>query len=55
MTIPKVIKNFNGFIDGRGFAGRITQIVLPTLAIETDNHRGGGMDAPVPIDRKSVV
>lgn len=48
--IPKIIKNFNGFIDGRGYAGRITQIVLPTLAIQTENHRGGGMDAPVPID-----
>lgn len=48
--IPKVIKNFNGFIDGVGYAGRITQIVLPTLAITTDEHKGGGMDAPVEID-----
>jgi P2 family phage contractile tail tube protein len=48
--IPKVIKNFNGFIDGVGQAGKITQIVLPTLTLKTEEHKGGGMDAPVEID-----
>ncbi len=48
--IPKVIKNFNGFIDGRSQAGRVTQIVLPDLAIKSEEHKGGGMDAPVAID-----
>lgn len=48
--IPKILKNFNVTVDGRGYAGRIDEIVLPTLTIQTEEHRAGGMDAPVDID-----
>lgn len=48
--IPKILKNFNVTVDGRGYAGRIDECVLPTLTIQTEEHRAGGMDAPVDID-----
>lgn len=48
--IPKILKNFNVTVDGRGYAGRIDEVVLPTLTIQTEEHRAGGMDAPVDID-----
>ena len=48
--IPKILKNFNAFVDGRGYAGRVDEITLPKLTIKTEKHRAGGMDVPVEID-----
>lgn len=48
--LPKILKNFNVFVDGRGYAGRIDEITLPKLSIKTEEHRAGGMDIPVAID-----
>ncbi len=48
--IPKILKNFSAFVDGRGFAGRVDEVVLPKLTIQTEEHRAGGMDAPIEID-----
>lgn len=48
--IPKILKNFNAFVDGRGYAGRVDEITLPKLTVKTEEHRAGGMDAPVEID-----
>jgi len=48
--IPKILKNFNAFVDGRGYAGRVDEITLPKLTVKTDEHRAGGMDVPVEID-----
>jgi uncharacterized protein len=48
--LPKILKNFNAFVDGRGYAGRIDEITLPKLVIKTEEHRAGGMDIPVAID-----
>lgn len=48
--LPKILKNFNAFVDGRGYAGRIDEIILPKLSIKTEEYRGGGMDIPVAID-----
>ncbi len=48
--LPKILKNFNVFVDGRGYAGRIDEISLPKLAIKTEEYRAGGMDIPVSID-----
>jgi Bacteriophage tail tube protein len=50
MTIPAILRNFNLFIDGIGYAGVVDEITLPKLAIKTEEYRGGGMDAPVDID-----
>lgn len=47
---PRVLKNFNLFVDGRGYAGRVDELELPTLTVKTEEHRAGGMDAPIQID-----
>jgi len=48
--IPKILKNFNLFVDGRGFVGRVEEVNPPKLTIKTEEFRGGGMDAPASID-----
>ncbi|WP_341807904.1 phage major tail tube protein [Wolbachia endosymbiont (group E) of Neria commutata] len=48
--LPKILKNFNVFVDGRGYAGRIDEITLPKLTIKTEEYRAGGMDIPISID-----
>jgi hypothetical protein len=48
--LPKILKNFNAFVDGRGYAGRIDEISLPKLSIKAEEYRAGGMDIPVSID-----
>ncbi|GHT94618.1 phage major tail tube protein [Alphaproteobacteria bacterium] len=48
--LPKILKNFNVFVDGRGYAGKVEEVSLPKLSLKTDEFRAGGMDAPVEID-----
>lgn len=48
--IPRVLKNFSLFVDGRGLAGLIDTLTLPTLTVKMEEFRGGGMDAPVELD-----
>ena len=48
--LPKVLKNFNLFIDGRGYAGRIEEVTLPKLVNRTEEFRLGGLDTPVQVD-----
>lgn len=48
--LPKLLKNLNAFVDGRGYAGRIEEINLPTLTLKTEEYRGGGMDMPVDVE-----
>ncbi|WCR54461.1 MAG: hypothetical protein PG981_001483 [Wolbachia endosymbiont of Ctenocephalides orientis wCori] len=48
--LPKILKNFNVFVDSCGYAGKIDEITLPKLTIKTEEHRAGGMDMPVSID-----
>lgn len=43
----KILKNFTLFVDGRGFAGQIDELKLPTLSLTGEDFRAGGMDAPV--------
>lgn len=50
IQLPRVLKNMNLFVDGRGYAGRIDEIQLPKLTLKTEEHRAGGMDLPVEID-----
>ena len=44
--LPKILKNFNVFVDGRGYAGRVDEITLPKLTIKTEEYQGAGMSAP---------
>ena len=48
--IPRVLKNFSLFVDGRGYAGVVEQLTLPVLTTKMEEFRGGGMDIPVEID-----
>lgn len=48
--IPRVLKNFNLFVDGRGLAGVVSKLTLPTLVTQMEEYRGGGMDVPAEID-----
>lgn len=50
MDYPRKIRNFSAFIDGVGYAGRVTEGTLPELKIKTEAHRGGGMDGSVAQD-----
>lgn len=47
---PQILKNYNLFVDGQGFAGLMDEVTLPTLALQIEDHRAGGMDASMPID-----
>lgn len=50
MAAPKLLKDVNLFIDGRGYAGNVEEFEPPKLAIKTEGHRSGGMDAPIEVD-----
>lgn len=47
MAARDVLKNMNLWIDGNGMAGQIQELNLPKLTLQTEEFRGGGMDAPV--------
>ncbi len=48
--IPRILKNFSLFVDGRGLAGTVSTLTLPKLTLKMEEFRGGGMDAPVELD-----
>lgn len=50
MSLPRTIRNFNAFVDGRSYFGRATEAKLPQPKIQTEGHRGAGMDGPVGLD-----
>ncbi len=45
--IPKILKNFNLFVDGRGYVGLIEDITLPKLSTKMTDLQSGGMDLPL--------
>ncbi|VVT07309.1 phage major tail tube protein [Erythrobacter sp. EC-HK427] len=50
MGIPKKLKNLNAHVDGRGYLGEVAEFEEPSLAIATEDYRGGGMVGPIKID-----
>lgn len=46
----QILKNYNLFVDGRGYAGNVDEVQLPNLALILEQFRGGGMDASIPLD-----
>ena len=48
--LPRVLKNFNVFVEGIGYAGRIKECELPEVSVKTDDYRAGGMDGEKKID-----
>ena len=49
-TASNILKNFNVYIDGKGFAGVAEEVQLPTLEITTEDFRAGGMDGTIKIE-----
>lgn len=47
MAARDIRKNFNMFIDGRGYAGQADEFNPPKLTLVTEEYRAGGMDAPI--------
>jgi len=50
MALPRILRNFNLFVDGFGFAGRVMELTPPELKIKEEEFRAGGMDAPAMMD-----
>lgn len=48
--LPRILKGFSAFVDGKGYAGRLDEVALPKLTIKTEEHRDGGMDGVAEID-----
>jgi hypothetical protein len=48
--IPKVLKGFNLFVDGQGYAGLVEDITLPKLSLKREDLYNGGMDAPIDLE-----
>tara|TARA_B100001094_G_scaffold331808_1_gene401414 strand:+ start:3880 stop:4380 length:501 start_codon:yes stop_codon:yes gene_type:complete len=48
--LPQSIRAMNLFVDGKGFAGAIEEIVPPKLKIKTQEFKAGGMDTPIELD-----
>lgn len=42
--LPKSLKGFTAFVDGRGYAGRLNSGKLPVVKMKTEGFRDGGMD-----------
>lgn len=47
MALPRLIKNFNAFHDGISYFGLVIEAKLPAVKIQTEAHRGAGMDGAV--------
>jgi len=48
--LPRILKNFSLFVDGRGYAGKVDELTLPKLSRKMEEHRAGGMNAPLELD-----
>lgn len=49
MTARDIRKNFNLYVDGRGYAGQVEEFTPPALTLQTEEFRAGGMDMPVAV------
>ena len=49
--MKNTLKNFNVFMDGRGYAGKCEEAKLPELKIKTESFRAGGMDSEIDVDQ----
>lgn len=49
MAARDIRKNFNAFVDGRGYAGQVDEFNAPKLTLQTEEFRGGGMDVPIDV------
>ncbi|UUS15872.1 phage major tail tube protein [Stenotrophomonas sp. CD2] len=45
----KIRKNFNFYVDGKGYAGSVMSFTAPKLSLKTEDFEAGGMLAPTEI------
>lgn len=50
MAARNIVKQMTVSVDGRGYAGNVTEYTPPALTLLTEEHRAGGMDAPITLD-----
>ncbi len=50
MAIRNILKNFNLFVDGRGYAGELGDYTPANPSVAAEEYRAGGMNAPIDID-----
>lgn len=48
--LPRVLKNFNAFVEGIGYAGRVAEIEPPSFKVKGEEIRNGGMDGAKSVD-----
>lgn len=48
--LPRILKNFNIFVNGKGLAGVADEFERPKISLKTDDHRAGGMDSEIEVD-----
>jgi P2 family phage contractile tail tube protein len=51
IQMPKTLKNFNLFVEGEGYAGRVIKGKPPEVKVKKEEHRAGGMDTPLSLDQ----
>lgn len=49
MATRNVRKNFNAYVDGRGYAGQVESFTSPKLTLKTEDFQAGGMFGPTEI------
>lgn len=49
MAARDIRKNFNLFVDGRGYAGQADEFNAPKLTLQTEEFRAGGMNLPIDV------
>lgn len=50
LEVPKVLRKFGTYVDGKGYLGICDECELPKIAIKKEDIRGGGMDGSIPAD-----
>lgn len=58
MGLPHILKNFDTFVDGSNFIGKIPEVALGKIAEKVEAYRGGGMlgevDVAMGLDKLEV-
>lgn len=50
MALPRRLKSFMLFNEGNAYLGEVPELVLPKLAIDTEDYRAGGMPGKLKLD-----
>src|SRR5262245_43521493 len=50
MGLPFILRNFAIHLDGTPKSGEGEECTIPTLELQTEEYRGGGMDIPIMLD-----